>query len=86
MRMLRKCSRETHVCACRARPLSNGVGSNVSCMRSLNTSTTSTPEYDAKLESYSPAELKVSPPEERLPAVVLASEKSGGEPETLEIG
>jgi hypothetical protein len=55
-------------------------------MRSLKTSTTSTPEYDAKLESYSPAELKVSPPEERLPAVVLASEKSGGEPETLEIG
>jgi hypothetical protein len=55
-------------------------------MRSLRTSTTSTPEYDAKLESYSPAELKVSPPEERLPAVVLASEKSGGEPETLEMG
>lgn len=86
LRMLRKCCRETHVCAWRARPLSNGVGSNASCMRSLSTSTTSTPEYDAKLESYSPAELKVSPPDERLPAVVLASEKSGGEPDTLEIG
>lgn len=28
----------------------------------------------------------MSPPEERLPAVVLASEKSGGEPGTLEMG
>lgn len=42
---------KTHVCACMAIPLSNGVGSKVSCMRSFRTSTTSTPEYEPELDS-----------------------------------
>jgi len=80
-------ARDTYVCACFARPLSNGVGSNEFCRRLFRTPTTSTPEYEAELESKSPlAELKVSPPEERLPAVVLASEYSGGEPGTRDTG
>lgn len=41
----------THVCAWLARLLSSGVGSKAFCMRSLRTSTTSTPEYEAELES-----------------------------------
>ena len=41
----------THVCACFARPLSKGVGSYASCIRSLRMSTTSTPEYDVELDS-----------------------------------
>ena len=42
---------DTYVCACLTNPLSKGVGSNVSCMRSFRTSTTSTPEYDPLLDS-----------------------------------
>jgi hypothetical protein len=41
----------THVCAWLAKLLSSGVGSKAFCMRSLRTSTTSTPEYDTELES-----------------------------------
>ena len=79
----------TYVCACIARPLSNGAGSNTFCMRSLKTSTTSTPEYDSELlESQSPLKLPeaILKPEARLPPAVLPSETSGGEPDTREMG